>query len=148
MENRFNLMKKIVLDQKVKDQLAQYYREKTKCPNYNTFAVGDMVHLDSEYCSDLHTSNIKLKKRWIDPLKIQVVLDDSHYMISNWDGRVNPISMHANRLKPYNLNMGIISDGQLVSVNTVKQLFDHIRKMRGDLESSENNEENSEQNQN
>ena len=44
--------------------------------------------------------------------------------------------------------MGIISDGQLVSVNTVKQLLDHIRKMRGDLESSENNEENSEQNQN
>ena len=49
--------------------------------------------------------------------------------------------MHTNRLKPYNLNMGIISDGQLVSMNTVKQLFDHIRKMRGDLESSENNEE-------
>ena len=148
MENRFNLMKKIILDQKVKDQLAQYYREKRKYPNYNTFAVGDMVYLDSEYCSDLHTSNIKLKKRWIGPLKIQVVLDDSHYMISNWDGKVNPISMHANRLKPYNLNMGIISDGQLVSVNTVKQLFDHIRKMRGDLESSENNEENAEQNQN
>ena len=87
-----------------------------------------MVYLDSEYCSDLHTSNIKLKKRCIGPLKIQVVLDDSHYMISNWDGRVNPISMHANRLKPYNLNMGIISDGQLVSVNIVKQLFDHIKK--------------------
>ena len=107
-----------------------------------------MVYLDSEYCSDLHTSNIKLKKRWIGPLKIQVVLDDSHYMISNWHGRVNPISMHANRLKPCNLNMGIISDGQLVSVNTVKQPFEHIRKMRRDLESSENNEENSEQNQN
>ena len=30
MENRFNLMKKIILDQKVKDQLAQYYREKKK----------------------------------------------------------------------------------------------------------------------
>ena len=83
MENRFNLMKKIILDQKVKDQLAQYYREKRKYPNYNIFAVGDMVYLDSEYCSDLHTSNIKLKKRWIGPLKIQVVLDDSHYMISN-----------------------------------------------------------------
>ena len=27
MENRFNLMKKIILDQKVKDQLAQYYRK-------------------------------------------------------------------------------------------------------------------------
>ena len=69
-------------------------------------------------------------------------------MISNWDGRVNPISMHTNRLRPYNLNMAIISDRQLVSVNTVKQPFDHIRKMRGDLESSENNVENSEQNQN
>ena len=148
MENRVNLMKKIILDQRVKDQLAQYYREKRKYPNYNTFAVGDMVYLDSEYCSDLHTSNIKLNKRWIGPLKIQIVLDDSHYMISNWDGRVNPVSMHANRLKPYNLNMEIISDGQLVSVNTVKQLFDHIRKMRGDLESSEINEENSAQNQN
>ena len=33
--------------------------------------------------------------------------------------------MHANRLKPYNLNMGIISDGQLVSVNTVKQHLYH-----------------------
>ena len=70
MENTFNLMKKIIIDQKVKDQLAQYYREKRKYPNYNTFAVGDMVYLDSEYCSDLHTSNIKLKKRWIGPLKI------------------------------------------------------------------------------
>ena len=89
MENRFNPMKKIITDQKVKDQLAQYYREKRKYPNYNTFAVGDMVYLDSEYCSDLHTSNIKLKK---------VFLGDSYYMISNWDGRVNPISMHANRL--------------------------------------------------
>ena len=46
--------------------------------------------------------------------------------------------MHANKLKPYNLNMEIISDGQLVSVNTVKQLFDHIRKMRGNLESEQN----------
>ena len=107
-----------------------------------------MVYLDSEYCSDLHTSNIKLKERWTGPLKIQVVLDDSHYMISNWDGRVNPISMHADRLKPYNLNMGIISNGQLVSVKTVKQLFDHIIKMGGDLKSSGNNDENSKQNQN
>ena len=56
--------------------------------------------------------------------------------------------MHANRLKPYNLNMRIIPDGQLVNVNTVKHLFDHIRKIRGGLESSENSEENSEQNQN
>ena len=40
MENSFNLMKKIILDQNVKDQLAQYYREKRKYPNYNTFTVG------------------------------------------------------------------------------------------------------------
>ena len=32
MENRFNLMKNIILDQKVKDQLAQYYRERENIP--------------------------------------------------------------------------------------------------------------------
>ena len=119
-------MKKIILDQKVKDQLAQYYREKRKYPNYNTFAVEDMVYLDSEYCSDLHTSNIKLKKRWIGPLKIQVVLDDSHYMISNWDGRVNPISMHANRLKPYNLNMGHLQHTVHMSTSLQNRFADQV----------------------
>ena len=44
MENRFNLMKKIILDQKVKDQLAQYYREKRKYPNYNISRGEKRVH--------------------------------------------------------------------------------------------------------
>ena len=89
-----------------------------------------MVYLDSEYASDLKTSNVKLKKRWIGPIKIQAVLDDSHYMISTWDGHVLPISMHANRLKPFSMQMGIVEDGQLVTVSTVNDLFKHIRKMR------------------
>ena len=39
-----------------------------------------------------------------------------------------PIPMHAHRLKIYNMNMGIIEDGQLVTVSTVRELFQHIMK--------------------
>ena len=68
MEERFNLMKKIVIDQTIREQNIQYYRDKRKHPHYQTLAVGDLVYLDSEYCSDLKTANVKLKKRWIGPL--------------------------------------------------------------------------------
>ena len=117
MEDRYNLMKKIVIDQKIREQYLQYYRDKRKNPHYQTLAVGDLVYLDSEYCSDLKTANIKLK---IGPLKIQAVLDDSHYLISDWNGEIPAIPMHIHRLKPYMMNMGLIKDGQLVTVSTVR----------------------------
>ena len=130
MEGRFNLIKKIVIDQKIREQNMQYYRDKRMHPQYQILAVGDLVCLDSEYCSDLKTTNAKLKKRWIAPLKIQAVLDDSHYFISDWNGEVPAISMYIHRLKPYRINMGLIKDGQLVTVSTVRQLFSHIKEMR------------------
>ena len=123
MEERFNLMKKIVIDQMIREQNMQYYRDGRMHPQYQTLAVGDLVYLDSEYCSDLKTANAKLKKRWIGPLKIQAVLDDSHYLISDWNGEVPAISMHIHRLKPYMMNMGLVKDGQLVTVSTVRQLL-------------------------
>ena len=100
----------MVIDQKIREPYLQYYRDKRKTPHYQTLAVGDLVYLDSEYCSDLKTANIKLKKRWIGPLKIQAVLDDSHYLISDWNGEILAIPMHIHRLKPYMMNMGLIKD--------------------------------------
>ena len=38
--------------------------------------------------------------------------------------------MHIHRLKPYMMIMGLIKDGQLVTVSTVRQLFSHIKEMR------------------
>ena len=93
-----------------------------------------MVYLDSEYCSDVKTANIKLKKRWIGPLKIQAVLDDSHYLISDWNGEIPAIPMHIHRLKPYMMNMGLFKDGQLVAASTVRQLFSRLKEMRANTD--------------
>ena len=41
-----------------------------------------------------------------------------------------PFQCMQNRLKPFSMQMGIVEDGQLVTVSTVNELFKHIRKMR------------------
>ena len=99
-----------------------------KNPDYTTFAIGDLVYLDAEYGSDLKTLSKSFKKRWIGPLRIQTILDDSHYLISDWEGKIAPIVVHPNRLKKCYLNMGKVENKNLITVSSVRELFKHIEK--------------------
>ena len=123
MADRFHLMRKIVLDRKIRDQETRYIKELRKNPDYKGFAIGDLVYLDAQHASDLKIPSQKLNKKWIGPVKIQGIIDGSHYMISDWQSTLPCVVIHANRLKPCHINIGKVDQDEFVTVSTFTRTF-------------------------
>ena len=78
----------------------------------------------------------------VGPVRIQTVLDNTHYLCSDWSGRLILKGFHINRLKQYYMNLGEIAEsGQLKLVENVNELYDIWIDIKEDeiKESSENN---------
>ena len=74
MTDRFHLMRKIVLDRKIRDQESRCIKELRENPDYKGFAIDDLVYLDVQLASDLYIPPQKLnKKRGIGPLKFKAL---------------------------------------------------------------------------
>ena len=78
-------MNRLVKERKKVEAETQYIREMRRHPNDNMFRVGNLVFLDFEGGSMLKAPSRKLKRSWIGPLKIHQVLDNTHYIIFDWD---------------------------------------------------------------
>ena len=126
MLERQKEMVDLVVKRRTLDQQAQQIREGRKHPEKRDFAVGDLIYLSHEQGAGLHTSSRKFKKEWIGPLRIQGIQDETHYLISDWQGLVLPVLAHRNRIKHYNLNLGTIEDGELVTVSNAKELMEKL----------------------
>ena len=134
--DRFHLIRKFVSDRKIIDHKTRYIKELRKYPDYKGFAIGDLVSYNAQHASDLKIPSQKLnKKRWKGPVKIQGIIDDSHYMISDWQGTLPCVVIHANRLKPCHINIGKVDKGELVSMSTLRELFKHIQGSKKDNDS-------------
>ena len=89
------------------------------------YKVGDLVYLYHGYGSELHVPAKKFQKNWIGPLKIQSILDDTHYYVSDCMGHLVPIIVHVHRLKPFTMFLGNLSkEGLLNTVSKISDLFD------------------------
>ena len=108
MKDRFAVVKRIVEERKLQTQQAQLERQERAFPDQNEFAVGDLVFLYAPTLSGLQTSSKKFKQEWIGPLQIQAVLDRTHYMLADWQGKILPFfgSVHVNRLRHCFINLG------------------------------------------
>ena len=83
-------MKKVVLDKRVHDQSVQQIRQNRFFPRNQTFAVGDLVYLFAPSAATLQTRSRKFKEDWIGPLQIKAVLDKSHYLLADCQGKYCP----------------------------------------------------------
>ena len=83
-----------------------------------------------------------MNRNWVGPVRIQTVLDNTHYLCSDWSGRLIPKRFHINRLKQYYMNLGELAEnGQLKIVENVNELYDIWDDIKEDellKESSEN----------
>ena len=124
MKQRVEVINKLVRDRKKIEAETQYIREMRRHPNDKPFRVGDLVFLDYSGGSKLQAPSKKLKRNWIGPLKIHQILDDTHYIVTDWNERLLSPKIHLNRLKKCMLNLQELdSKGHLQIANNVKDLF-------------------------
>ena len=133
MKQKSQLIQSMVKERKTREANTQYYRDILKHPDRKTFKVGDLVYLYHGYGSELTAPSRKLQKNWIGPLKVQSILDDTHFYVSDWMGHLAPIIVHAHRLKPFTMFLGDLSkDGLLNIVTKLGELFARWKQIAGD----------------
>ena len=128
LRKRFDVMKEVVLDKKVHDQSVQQIRQNRSFPRNQTFAVGDLVYLFVPSAATLQTRSRKFKEDWIGPLQIKAVLDKSHYLLADWQGKLLPTfgAVHIHRLKPCYLNLGKVKNKVLAKVSNIQGLKNEL----------------------
>ena len=124
LRKRFDVMKRVVLDKKVHDQSVQQIRQNRIFPRNQTFAVGDLVYLFAPSAATLQTRSRKFKEDWIGPLQIKAVLDKSHYLLADWQGKLLLTfgAVHIHRLKPCYLNLGKVKNKVLATISSIEGL--------------------------
>ena len=66
-------------------------------------------------------------------MRVQTVLDNTHYLCSDWSGKLIPKRFHINRLKQYYMNLGELGeDGQLKIVQNVNELYEKWTELKED----------------
>ena len=106
MEQSKLLIDQMIMRRKKYEAESQLIRESRKYPNAHGNAVGDLVLIKPLPSSVLKVPYRKLKRDWVGPFKIQSIIDDSHYIISDWTGQISHKRFHVNRLKPFSLSLG------------------------------------------
>ena len=121
MKKRREQLNRLVKERQNVEVETQYIREMKRHPNEKMFKVGDLVFFDYEGGSMLKAPSRKLKRSWIGPLKIHQVLDNTHYVVSDWDEKLLSPKIHLNKLKRCMLNLEEIDEkGQLNVANNVR----------------------------
>ena len=125
MSRRFNVIKRVVEGKKLQSQQAQLERQERVFSERDEFAVGDLVFLYAPTLSGLQSSSRKFKQEWIGPLQIQAVLDRSHFLLADWQGKLLPFfgSVHMNHLRHCYINLGKMDGKQVATVRNTKDLI-------------------------
>ena len=125
MTQRRKQMIKLIYERKRVEAETQFIREMRKHPEEKPFRVGDLVFLNHSGGSLLNAPSKKFKRDWIGPLKIHTILDDTHYVLSDWDEKLISPKIHINRIKSYTLNLRELDkDGHLQIINNAKDLYE------------------------
>ena len=127
------LVNQMIMRRKKYEAESQLVRESRKYPDVHGYAVGDLVLINHSPSSVLKAPSRKLKRDWVGPFEIQAIIDDSHYMISDWTGQLSHKRFHVNRLKPFSLSLGKVKDGKLQTVHNTRELFRIWKNIKEDI---------------
>ena len=123
MQQQKLLIDQIITRRKKYEAESQLIRESRKYPDAHGYAIGDLILIKHSPSSVLKAPSRKLKRDWVGPFRIQSIIDDSHYMISDWTGQLSHKRFYVNRLKPFSLSLGKVKDGRLQTVHNTRELF-------------------------
>ena len=101
MEQCKLLIDQMIIRRKKYETESQLIRESRKYSDAHGYVVGDLVLINHSLSSVLKAPSRKLKREWVGPFKIQSIINDSHYLISDWTGQLSHKRFHVNRLKHF-----------------------------------------------
>ena len=130
MEQSKLLIDQMIMRRKKYEAESPLIRESRKYPDAHGYAVGNLVIIKHSPSSVLKAPSRKLKKDWVGPFKILSIIDDSHYMISDWTGQLSHKRFHVNRLKPFSLNLDKVKGGKLQTVHYLENCSEYGKYKR------------------
>ena len=88
------------------------------------YAKGDLVYFYAPRLTELQTNSRKFKAHWIGPLKIAQILDDTHVIVTDLQGKELKAlgAVHTNLLKPYMVHLGEFRENRLVTHSNVETI--------------------------
>ena len=126
------LLNQLIMASKKYEVESQLIRESRKYPDAHGYAIGDLVLINHSPSSVLKAPSRK-KRDWVGPFKIQSIIDDSHYFISDWTGQLSHKRFHVKRLKPFSLDLGKMKNGKLQTLHNTRELFRIWKNIKEDI---------------
>ena len=124
MQQRRKVINALIAERKKYEAESRLVREIRRHPDKNGFAIGDLVYIHHQLSSELTLKSKKFTRPWIGPCRIQDIIDETHYLLTDWSGHFLPKRFHVNRLKPYVINTGNLNDrGDIDLISNTKQLY-------------------------
>ena len=128
MQDRYNVIRKLATARRIKLQEMQLHKERRKNPADIGYAVGDLVLLLAKDKSDLSVPSKKLEKPWVGPVQIKVIHDDTHYTLADLQGKLLPVIVNKNRIKPFAITFGCKEEDTITNLKTLRATFRKIRE--------------------
>lgn len=124
MQDRFRVMKEVVSQQKLREQQAQFQAQRDKHTSAHVYAKGDLVWLFAPNNTDLQPTMRKFTASWIGPLVISQILDETHFLLCDVEGKLLKMlgGVNAKRIKPCMLEYGEMKDNRLLTYHNIREL--------------------------
>ena len=131
MKDRMQTIYNLVQQKKLQAQQKQLERQRRLHVDKHVYAKGDLVYMYYPRLSDLQTSSKKFATRWMGPLQVTHILDDSHLILADLEGRELKLlgGAHINMVKPYVIHFGETKENRLVTHNNLFEIMKDRTKL-------------------
>ena len=79
----------------------------------------------------MHSKTKKLISPWVGPVKIQAILDPTHFLLSDWEGKCLPVEVEIHRIKPYSMSLEF--EGEIMSLDNIYKHLEEARLQQSQL---------------
>jgi len=124
IQKRFKTLQETIITKKLLNQQKQLARQEKLHLDKHHYAKGDLVYYFAPRLSELITTSRKFKASYIGPLQIAQILDETHYLVADLEGRILKLlgGVHVNMLKPYVAQFGEMKNNRLVTYTNISEL--------------------------
>ena len=123
-EQQFQKSREIVLNEKQAEQIKHREKAKRMGLQAHVYIPGDLVYYYAPRLTDLQVDSQKFKAHWIGPLQIKQILDKTHMLLADINGKELKFlgSVHTNLLKPCLLHFGKMKGNHLMTISSLEDV--------------------------